>query len=161
VNFTTAGIGGVEAHKLASFKGQFYTSTHDTANGASVWFSDDKGITWTQIPSTALGFGIGATEEEAYHLYVYDDALLVGTLNATLGGGIWFTQNGLDWFRIGSAGMGDPVNNSGYFHLIAFQNRLWVAPHGASVNTPSVSRPYSIERFADTGSQGAGGAGAI
>jgi hypothetical protein len=160
-SFSTPGGagGGVEAHKLALFKGQFYASTHDINNEASVWVSSDQGVTWTQIPSTAFGFGIGATEEEAYHLYVYDDTLFVGTLNKTLGGGLWFTQNGLDWYRIGTPGMGDPVNNSGYFHLIAFQDRLWAAPHGSSVSAPNISRPYSVQRFAETGSQGGGGAG--
>jgi hypothetical protein len=160
-SFSTPGGagGGVEVHKLARFKGQFYASTHDINNGASVWVSSDQGVTWTQIASTAFGFGIGVTEEEAYHLYVYDDTLFVGTLNKTFGAGIWFTQNGLDWYRIGTPGMGDPLNNSGYYHLVAFQNRLWVAPHGSSVSSPNVSRPYSIERFADTGRQAAGGAG--
>jgi hypothetical protein len=160
--FSTPGgaAGGVEAHKMALFKGQYYTSTHDLANGASVWVSNDGGHTWTQVPSTAFGFGIGASEQEAYHLCVYDDTLFVGTLNAVLGGGLWYTQNGLDWFRLGSPGMGDPVNNSGYYHLIAFQNQLWVAPHGATVTSPNVSRPYSIQRFANTGPLGAGGAGA-
>jgi hypothetical protein len=159
--FSTPGAvpGGVEAHKMAFFKGQYYTSTHDRQSGASVWVSSDQGHTWKQIPSTAFGFGIGPSEEEAYHLYVYDDTLFVGTLNSSFGGGLWFTQNGLDWFRIGSPGMGDLVNNSGYYHLIAFQDKLWVAPHGSSVASTNVSRPYSIERFADTGSQGAGGAG--
>jgi hypothetical protein len=161
--FSTSGAsaGGVEAHKMALFKGQYYTSTHDKQSGASVWVSSDLGHTWTPVPSTALGFGIGPTEEEAYHLYVYDDTLFVGTLNGTLGGGIWYTQNGLDWLRIGSPGMGDPVNNSGYYHLIAFQNRLWVAPHGYSISSPTIGRPYSIQRFANTGTQGAGGAGVI
>jgi hypothetical protein len=114
-------LGGVEMHKTFSFKGQYYTSIHDKQNGASVWVSNDKGITWTQIPSAAFGFGIGATEEEAYHLYVYDDTLFVGTLNATFGGGIWFTQNGLDWYLIGTPGMGHPV-----------------APHGSTVSAPNM-----------------------
>jgi hypothetical protein len=98
-------------------------------------------------------------EEDGYDLYIYDDVLFVGTLNVSHGGGHWYTQNGLDWFRIGSPGMGDPVNNSGYYHMVAFQNRLWVAPHGYTVASPNISRPYSIERFADTRSQAAAGAG--
>jgi hypothetical protein len=157
--FTTVRTGVVEAHKLVSFKGQFFTSTHDTANGAGVWFSNDQGKTWTLIPATAFGFGIGPTEEDAYDLYIYDGALFVGTLNSSYGGGIWFTQNGLDWFRLGSPGMGDPLNNSGYYNLIAFQNRLWIAPHGSTTASSNISRPYSVQRFADTGAQGGGGAG--
>jgi hypothetical protein len=159
--FSTPGglADGVEVHKLALFKGQFCPSTHDILNGASVWVSNDKGVTWTLIPSTVFGFGIGATEQEAYHLYVYDDTLFVGTLNSTFGGGIRYTQNGLDWLRVDSPGMGAPVNNSGYYHLIAFQNSLWVAPHDSTISSTNTSRPYSIERFADTGTQGGGGAG--
>jgi hypothetical protein len=145
--FTTAGNGGVEAHQMAQYNGRFYISTHDTVNGTSVWWSADLGVTWNQVANTINGFGVGASEEEGYELYGYNGALFCNTLNQSLGGRLWMTENGFDWMPIGTAGMGDPTNNGGFFRMISFNDKLFAAPHGNQVSTANQSAPYTVEQF--------------
>jgi hypothetical protein len=165
INTTAFGpVSSAYCHTLTVWQNAIWVSTHDPTYGASVWRSTDGGVTWTQSPGSAGGFGIGPTEEEAYTLLAVGNTLFTCTLNSTYGGHVWCTHDGNTWTAITPAGLGQPSVYVGFFALCLFDGEVWTAPHDTNVVTNYPIIPVAIQQWDGTFGAGittAGTAGPI
>jgi hypothetical protein len=143
------GLGDVtnnSLHSLEVFQGLLYVGTaNDVA--AQIYRSSD-GVTFTRVvgPGTTVPAGFGVTRNQNIeHLYAYNKRLYAGTINDTLGFGVYRTPDGNKYQTVFTGGMGNPDNNIAWrFH--AFENKLWF---GTGNFNPSKGEGGSVLRSAD------------
>jgi hypothetical protein len=141
-------------HTLTFWQNALWVATHDPISGSSVWRSTDGGVTWTQSPGSANGFGIGPTEEEAYTLLAVGNTLFTCTLNSTYGGHVWASHDGNTWTAITPAGLGQGSLYAGFYALCLFHGEVWTAPHDTTGATNYPIIPVAIQEW--NGTFGAG-----
>lgn len=121
-------------HDLGEFDGFLYASVRNTNTGAQIWRSPD-GIEWDQVVgpfgSEPAGFGF-KYNVLGFHFKEFKDYFYVSTANAVTGFGVYRTQDGLTFERVGEFGFGDPDNVYGWrFHV--HDDALWFGTNNFDV----------------------------
>ena len=147
---------------LGSFGGSLYAGT-DNKNGAQLWRMNSAGA-WSSL--TTSGFG-DRSNGGINTLLEFNSQLYAGTwnwnaaTNASNGGQVWRSPDGVTWQRVVPNGFGDPTNGE-VFRFVVFGNHLYASTwsytgaHGgeiwrsASGNTGDWSRVVT-NGFGDAG----------
>ncbi len=107
------------------FNDELYSFTYNDVTGTEAWRSaDGDSDTWTQVNTD--GFG----NVETYWIFmrpvVADGSLYVGYSNTKNGGGVWSTNNGVDWKSEMSDGQGSSTSYSVY-GMTLWGDRIYAA----------------------------------
>jgi len=121
------GFGHVNLSTIFDFQpfgNSLYASTIDdripAAQTAEIWHSID-GITWTQSGADGLG---NPNNTGFYQMAEFNGRLYVGSGNATNGGQLYWTADGINWNNVAIAGM--DATNTTLWSLYSFGGYLWL-----------------------------------
>jgi hypothetical protein len=108
------------------FKDRLIVCTSNVKNGMEIWVSTDG----KKFDRVVQG-GLGDTGNTGSSVMSYDETgvtfqgrLYVGTSNPNKGGEIWRTEDGLQWERVASGGLGN-VENTSLTPNLVFQGQLY------------------------------------
>ena len=114
-----------ELFTFAVFSDTLYFGTwaDGVTQGAEVWRSSTGNSTdWTRVVTD--GFSVNKDSVAVVSFGVHNGYLYAGTLNATTGGGVWRTDDGVSWVQVNTDGFGT-AQNVAISGLVEFDGYLY------------------------------------